>query len=155
MELAGTSLFSPDEEARDDEESNPHEYFEHKPMATPATRRLAKELRVDLRRIAPSGADGRVTAEDVRAAASAQNAAEPAPPLREDRAPIRGLMSGEEAKAFLAAAADSSAEEDTPEDRKLQAAGGAAVAEVAAEPDGTIARVRGVIAALRASFRTG
>ena len=91
MELAGTSLFSPEEEGRDDEKSNQNEYFEHKPVATPATRRLAKELRVDLRRVPPSGTDGRVTADDVRAAASAPNAAEPAPPLREERAPILGL----------------------------------------------------------------
>jgi len=39
--------------------------------ATPSTRRLARELGVDLRAVAASGPGGRVTDEDVRAAASA------------------------------------------------------------------------------------
>ena len=38
--------------------------------ATPATRRLARELGVDLRAVTPSGPGGRVTDDDVRAAAS-------------------------------------------------------------------------------------
>jgi pyruvate dehydrogenase E2 component (dihydrolipoamide acetyltransferase) len=44
--------------------------------ATPATRRLARELGVDLRTVRASGPGGRVTAEDVRAAAAP---ARPAP----------------------------------------------------------------------------
>jgi pyruvate dehydrogenase E2 component (dihydrolipoamide acetyltransferase) len=35
--------------------------------ATPATRRLARELKVDLRQVEPSGPTGRVTSEDVKA----------------------------------------------------------------------------------------
>lgn len=38
--------------------------------ATPATRRLARELGVDLRSVAPTGPEGRATDEDVRAAAA-------------------------------------------------------------------------------------
>ncbi len=45
--------------------------------ASPATRRLARELDVDLRKIEPSGSGGRVTAEDVRRFAA--QAVEPAP----------------------------------------------------------------------------
>ncbi len=45
-------------------------YFDDAPLATPATRRLAKELGVDLRRVRPSGPGDRVTADDVRGAAS-------------------------------------------------------------------------------------
>jgi pyruvate dehydrogenase E2 component (dihydrolipoamide acetyltransferase) len=41
-------------------------YFNDKPLATPATRQLARELGVDLRTVAPSGAMGRVTKDDVR-----------------------------------------------------------------------------------------
>ncbi|HEY4116301.1 MAG TPA: dihydrolipoamide acetyltransferase family protein [Byssovorax sp.] len=41
-------------------------YFNAKPLATPATRRLARELGVDLRAVAPTGANGRVTKDDVR-----------------------------------------------------------------------------------------
>jgi len=44
-----------------------HAYFDAKPLATPATRGLADELGVDLRRVRPGGAEGRVTADDVRA----------------------------------------------------------------------------------------
>ena len=42
-------------------------YFADKPLATPATRKLAREAGVDLRHVRPSGANGRVTREDVTA----------------------------------------------------------------------------------------
>ena len=85
------------------------EYFADKPLAAPATRKLARELGVDLRRVEPSGSAGRVTREDVErqangaAAPAAAPAAEapaakaPAPgpaPSRQaadERQPIRGL----------------------------------------------------------------
>jgi pyruvate dehydrogenase E2 component (dihydrolipoamide acetyltransferase) len=44
--------------------------------ASPATRRLARELGVDLARVSPSGAAGLVTADDVRAFAARGNAME-------------------------------------------------------------------------------
>jgi pyruvate dehydrogenase E2 component (dihydrolipoamide acetyltransferase) len=40
-------------------------YFNEKPLATPATRQLAREMSVDLRRVSPSGPSGRVTRTDV------------------------------------------------------------------------------------------
>lgn len=45
--------------------------------AAPATRRLARELGVDLHDVAPSGPHGRVTAEDIRAAAEGKPAEKP------------------------------------------------------------------------------
>ncbi len=48
--------------------------------ASPSTRRLARELEVDLRAVPPSGPGGRVTAEDVRAFAEREEEAEAAPP---------------------------------------------------------------------------
>ncbi len=49
--------------------------------AAPSTRRLARELGVDLHRVPPSGPGGRVTPEDVRAFAEGlKHEAEPAPP---------------------------------------------------------------------------
>jgi pyruvate dehydrogenase E2 component (dihydrolipoamide acetyltransferase) len=45
----------------------PSDYFNAKPLATPATRKLARDLGVDLRKVAPSGPNGRVTKDDVRA----------------------------------------------------------------------------------------
>lgn len=41
-------------------------YFNEKPLATPATRALARELGVDLRVVPPTGPNGRVTKDDVR-----------------------------------------------------------------------------------------
>jgi pyruvate dehydrogenase E2 component (dihydrolipoamide acetyltransferase) len=41
------------------------DYFCAKPLATPATRKLARELDVDLRRVPPTGKDGRDTKDDV------------------------------------------------------------------------------------------
>jgi len=90
-------------------------YFNEKPLAAPATRKLARELGVDLRRVAPSGDHGRVSREDVESfarsggAASSGNGASAAsrpaavPPVQrppatpiaagptEQRVPIRGL----------------------------------------------------------------
>jgi pyruvate dehydrogenase E2 component (dihydrolipoamide acetyltransferase) len=84
------------------------EYFAERPLAAPATRKLARELGVDLRRVEPSGSAGRVTREDVErtvngapaapaaapAAAEAKAPAPAAPPARQaadERQPIRGL----------------------------------------------------------------
>jgi pyruvate dehydrogenase E2 component (dihydrolipoamide acetyltransferase) len=63
--------------------------------ATPATRRLARELGVDLHAVAASGPGGRVTDDDVRAAAAAPapaaQAPAQAPAAREPAAPGRPL----------------------------------------------------------------
>ncbi len=41
-------------------------YFAEKPLATPATRKLARDLNVDLKRVPPTGPNGRVTKDDVQ-----------------------------------------------------------------------------------------
>ncbi|MCL2451039.1 MAG: 2-oxo acid dehydrogenase subunit E2 [Polyangiaceae bacterium] len=43
------------------------EYFNDRPLATPATRKLARDMNIDLRQVAPSGPQGRVTKRDVEA----------------------------------------------------------------------------------------
>jgi pyruvate dehydrogenase E2 component (dihydrolipoamide acetyltransferase) len=56
--------------------------------ASPATRRVARELGVDLRGVSPSGPGGRVTTDDVRAFAEKGEAKKPeekAPPEREEK----------------------------------------------------------------------
>ena len=87
-----------------------NDYYAERPLAAPATRKLARELGVDLRKVEPSGSAGRVTREDVErsvngAPAAASNAsadapaakapaAPAAPPSRQatdERVPIRGL----------------------------------------------------------------
>ncbi len=62
-------------------------YFDAKPLATPATRRLADELGVDLRRVRPGGAEGRVTVDDVRAFVAEDRT----DTTLEERRPIRGM----------------------------------------------------------------
>ncbi len=86
-------------------------YFNEKPLAAPATRKLARELGVDLRRVEPSGPAGRVTQEDVERSSRAGESkavpearpSEPAAPAerapapriditgQDQRLPIRGL----------------------------------------------------------------
>jgi pyruvate dehydrogenase E2 component (dihydrolipoamide acetyltransferase) len=86
------------------------DYYADKPLAAPATRKLARELGVDLRRVEPSGSAGRVTREDVErlangsaplaapaeaapkaAPAAPAPAAAPARQAADERQPIRGL----------------------------------------------------------------
>ncbi|HKY41061.1 MAG TPA: dihydrolipoamide acetyltransferase family protein [Polyangiaceae bacterium] len=77
------------------------DYFSDKPLAAPATRKLARELGVDLKTVTPSGSAGRVTREDVERASSggrasagayapaAAPAAAPQAPLPEAAGPVR------------------------------------------------------------------
>ena len=66
------------------------EYFSEQPLAAPATRKLARELGVDLKGVRPTGEGGRVTREDVerraRGAAQVPSSA-PAPVARDAVAP--------------------------------------------------------------------
>lgn len=67
-------------------------------LATPATRKLAREMGVDVARLRGSGSMGRITDEDVRRAAQGKTAAGPATVTtrsaerpNEERVPVRGL----------------------------------------------------------------
>lgn len=64
-DLPGMNL-TPATSAKKPVESAASTYFAAKPLATPATRKLARELGVDLRTVPPSGPHGRVTKDDVR-----------------------------------------------------------------------------------------
>jgi pyruvate dehydrogenase E2 component (dihydrolipoamide acetyltransferase) len=57
------------------------DYFNEKPLAAPATRKLARELGVDLRRVEPSGKAGRVTPEDVERATRSLSQPPPSAPV--------------------------------------------------------------------------
>ena len=76
--LPGASFFSSKRQAepmvseRAGEDAGSTEYFNEKPLATPATRKLARDLSVDLRCVRPSGAGGRVRKEDVQTFARGQ-----------------------------------------------------------------------------------
>jgi pyruvate dehydrogenase E2 component (dihydrolipoamide acetyltransferase) len=92
---------SPAPAARSSSSSTNGAYFNDKPLAAPATRKLARELDVDLRRVQPSGPNDRVTREDVEAyakggAASSGNASERHAPTQE---PARAREEAPEAPA--------------------------------------------------------
>jgi len=67
-------------------------HFDERPLATPAVRKLARDLGVDLRRVKPTGEGKRVSLDDVRRAAAAPAApavaATAAAPKVAGRAPV-------------------------------------------------------------------
>jgi pyruvate dehydrogenase E2 component (dihydrolipoamide acetyltransferase) len=67
-------------------------FFANKPLATPATRKLARDLGIDLRTVPPSGQNGRVTKDDVsRLGQRAPESESRGDPAREVRKPFVGL----------------------------------------------------------------
>ena len=62
-------------------------YFNEKPLATPATRKVARDLGVDLKKVKPSGEQGRVTKDDV-VAHSRGGSAPSAPSVQAPSAPL-------------------------------------------------------------------
>ncbi len=55
------------------------DYFNSKPLATPFTRKVARDMNVDLRRVPPTGSQGRVTRSDVESFVAGRPASEGAP----------------------------------------------------------------------------
>jgi pyruvate dehydrogenase E2 component (dihydrolipoamide acetyltransferase) len=72
--------------ARAEVEPLSQEYFAPKPLATPATRKLARDLGIDLRTVPPTGPNGRVTKDDLQAHGNPEGALE-----GEERKPFVGL----------------------------------------------------------------
>jgi pyruvate dehydrogenase E2 component (dihydrolipoamide acetyltransferase) len=62
-----------------------------RPLATPATRKLARDLGVDLRAVLPTGSHGRVTSDDVRAFTGGPVLGSAASSARELRKPFVGM----------------------------------------------------------------
>lgn len=78
--LPGTEAYPAERTTGRVQAAPPEGYFEPKPLATPATRKLARDLSVDLRRVPPTRPDRRITKDDVRAfAGQGQAPASPAP----------------------------------------------------------------------------
>ncbi len=80
------------------------QFYNDRPLAAPATRKLARELGVDLRRVEPTGKSGRIVRDDVERVSSrvTEPAVAPAPssvaPIvvktavgADERIPVRGL----------------------------------------------------------------
>jgi pyruvate dehydrogenase E2 component (dihydrolipoamide acetyltransferase) len=66
-------------------------YFNEKPLATPATRKLARDMEIDLRHVPPTGPAGRVTKSDVETFRHAPPAAPVSPAAPE---PTPALVRG-------------------------------------------------------------
>jgi pyruvate dehydrogenase E2 component (dihydrolipoamide acetyltransferase) len=60
-------------------------YFNEKPLATPATRKLARDMNIDLKQVPPTGPQGRVTKSDVES--FSKRPAEAPSPAASARAP--------------------------------------------------------------------
>ena len=85
-------------------EAPPAEAAVQRPVpAAPATRRLARELGVDLRLVPPSGPGGRLTSEDVRRFAEGRKAPPPAAPAEVPRPPPPQAVAQGERRAQTAA----------------------------------------------------
>lgn len=71
-------------------------YFNDKPLATPATRKLARDMNVDLRSVPPTGPQGRVTKVDVESFVKAPSPSAattpPAPAAQVTSAPARDAV---------------------------------------------------------------
>jgi pyruvate dehydrogenase E2 component (dihydrolipoamide acetyltransferase) len=76
-DLPGMNLVAPVRAAKQNGGPAVSGYFNAKPLATPATRKLARDLGVDLRVVPPSGPHGRVTRDDVHTGASARSGQQP------------------------------------------------------------------------------
>jgi pyruvate dehydrogenase E2 component (dihydrolipoamide acetyltransferase) len=70
-------------------------------LATPATRRLARELGVEIGRVPPTGPHSRVTSEDVRRYQPAVDPAVPRPKPEKPHAPIAIARAGDEERIPL------------------------------------------------------
>jgi pyruvate dehydrogenase E2 component (dihydrolipoamide acetyltransferase) len=82
-------------------------YFSEKPLATPATRKLARDAGIDLRHVRPTGANGRVTREDVQAFAAKGASAAPdaqAHAYAQVPAEVRGVAAAGAASSSISAA---------------------------------------------------
>lgn len=82
VEQAGEAEAAPEEapEREEQEEAPAEKPVTEKVLATPAVRRLARELEVDLGQVEGTGPRGRVTEEDVRSFAEEAKVEVPAPP---------------------------------------------------------------------------
>ena len=86
-ELPGARMFA----ARNENTPSDEAYFQPKPLAAPATRQLAKQLGLDVRRVRPTGSGGRVTPDDLRAAIGNSTPEDQPGAAPEERTPIVGM----------------------------------------------------------------
>jgi pyruvate dehydrogenase E2 component (dihydrolipoamide acetyltransferase) len=66
-------------------ETQSQAYFNEKPLATPATRKMARDMNVDLKRVPPTGPQGRTTKTDVESFVQTGPAASSAPEAPQGR----------------------------------------------------------------------
>lgn len=89
--LPGMNLMATTPSAEANGQAKPAGYFNEKPLAAPATRALARELGVDLRTVQPTGPNGRVTRDDVRAMSQGASPATTMAPLAQRVPPIKSI----------------------------------------------------------------
>ncbi|MCB9595531.1 MAG: 2-oxo acid dehydrogenase subunit E2 [Sandaracinaceae bacterium] len=87
-------------------------HFDPKPLATPATRKLARDLEVDLRQVPGTGPHGRVTKDDVSSFVSAPTSAGAPAPVAAAKAPAPAAPAGRAPIAIEAPTPEQGALED-------------------------------------------
>ena len=87
-ELPGTGLMKPQAAPTPAPAPAVGGHYDERPLATPATRKLARDLGVDLRTVPPTGNHGRVTKDDVRRAAAPAASAETTSPAAASSAAV-------------------------------------------------------------------
>jgi pyruvate dehydrogenase E2 component (dihydrolipoamide acetyltransferase) len=88
-------------------------YYSEKPLATPATRKHARDAEIDLRRVPPTGPGGRVTRQDVEAYARSGSLA-PAPRQTEGRPAVHARRSVEGVEGAVGPGPGQAADERVP-----------------------------------------
>jgi pyruvate dehydrogenase E2 component (dihydrolipoamide acetyltransferase) len=85
-------------------------YFNAKPLATPATRKLARDMEIDLRAVPPTGPQGRVTKVDVESFAKAPRSAGASPSTAPSAPPAKGTPMAAPARDAVKITAPSAAQ---------------------------------------------
>jgi pyruvate dehydrogenase E2 component (dihydrolipoamide acetyltransferase) len=100
-------------------------YFNDKPLATPATRKLARDRNVDLRRVPPTGPASRVTRADVEAFEHAPThaVAAAAPSTQAEHEAVVRPYAGAPAARAVAAPVDGAATGPTAREQRVPFAG--------------------------------
>ncbi|MDB4994425.1 MAG: Dihydrolipoamide acyltransferase [Myxococcaceae bacterium] len=93
-------------------------YFNEKPLATPATRKAARDLGIDLKQVPPTGPQGRVTKEDVTSykpgSSSSPSPSHPVPVAVAGSQPARPAQAREPVSITAPTATQSALEDRVP-----------------------------------------
>ena len=112
--MGAASSSSPKPAAAAHAHTQAHTYFNEKPLATPATRKMARDLNIDLKHVPPTGPQGRVTKRDVESFTSTPGVATAPAPARAPSASPAQAPARDAVKISAPGGAHASLEERVP-----------------------------------------